>query len=299
MTRSGPAGHLVPDTLLLANSITFDHSAAHQGFITSKEVGRAVTWLTRQPLIAALQDGRAAAPAAECRHCQPSEPPTVTSANFSGSSIELLYDLVIGESGASDHDIMFEFGGPFRWAMAAVASAGSEPDCIHPEAAPQLYAKPASSPGFVVLYWVRTSRCSHKSSLMALPPDYVRRLMWYHCRVTNPADAEITCSGPAVNVLRSDDATGGDDHVPCLRLPWWPEAEVFLCRHRVTDFPPESARADICRYGVHLVPTGRPGSDTEKFEYRVSFSRAEVVAIRHLSPLQHATITTVKMMKTR
>ena len=46
-----------------------------------------------------------------------------------------------------------------------------------------------------------------------------------------------------------------------------------------------------------MVPTGRPGSATQLTEYRVSFSRAEVVTIRLLSPVQHATITNVKGMK--
>ena len=45
------------------------------------------------------------------------------------------------------------------------------------------------------------------------------------------------------------------------------------------------------------MPTGRPGSATEEEEYRISFSRAEVVAIRHLSPVQHTTITATKGIK--
>ena len=218
----------------------------------------------------ALQAGRAAAAAVmECQHCQPSEPLKVMYHNLSGSSAEGLYDLVIGEGGTSDYDIMFEFGGPFRWAEGA--------GCISPESAPQLYAEPSSSPGFVTLYWVRTSRCSHEAPLAALPADSIRRLMWYHCRVISPPDAEITRFGPAVNIRPSGAHDGGIDHVPCLRLPWWPERDAFLCRRRVTDFPLAVTRRDLCRYGVHLVPTGRPGSETEQFEYRVSFSRAEVV----------------------
>ena len=185
--------------------------------------------------------------------------------NFSGSSAECLYDLVIGEEGTSDYDIMFEFGGPFRWAVGS--GAGS----ISPESAPQLYAEPSTSPGFVILYWSRTSRCSHEAPLVALPADSIRRLMWYHCRVISPPDAEIACSGPAVNIKKSDAIHGGTDHVPCLRLPWWPELDAFLCRRRVTDFPPAATRREICRFGVHLVPTGRPGSATEQSEYRVSF----------------------------
>ena len=295
VARCGPAFHLVPDTLLLANNIVDHYSAADQAGVINMEMGRSVAWLVAEPLLTALQDGQAAFAAVQCRHCQPTptEPLTVRSLNYSGSSAEQLYDLFIGEGGTSDHDIMFEFGGPFRWASQAGAGAG----CINPETAPQLCAEPASSPGFVNLYWMRTSRCSHEVPLAALPADYIRRLIWYHCRALFPLNAEITRSGPAVNVIMSGDNTGGTDFVPCLRLPWWPEAEVFLCRPRVTDFPPAATRRDIVRFGVHLVPTGRPGSATEQSEYRVSFSRAEVVTVRQLSPVQHQTIKTVKGMK--
>ena len=290
VARCGPAFHLVPDTLLVANDIINHHPLAHQAYIVGNELSTSVNWLQHEPLMTALQAGRAAAAAViECQHCQPSEPRKVMYNNLSGSSAECLYDLVVGKGGTSDYDVMFEFGGPFRWAEGA--------GCISPESAPQLYAEPSSSPGFVILYWVRTSRCSHEAPLAALPPDSIRRLMWYHCRAIFPPDDKITRSGPAVNVRPFGANDGGIDHVPCLRLPWWPDRDVFLCRRRVTDFPPAATRRDLCRYGVHLVPTGRPGSETEEFEYRVSFSRAEVITVRHLSPVQHGTITTVKGMK--
>ena len=292
VARCGPAFHLVPDNLLLARYIRDHHPPGYQAGITIDELRNSVTELQCEPLMTALQAGRATAAATaavQCRHCQPSEPLTIRYLSFSGSSAEGLYDLAIGEGGMSDFDIMLEFGGPFRWATGE--------DCISTEAAPQLYAKPSSSPGFVTLYWTRTSRCRHEAPLEALPADFVRRLMWYRCRVLSPPDAEITRSGPAVNVRTSNANHGGTDHVPCLRLPWWPEKDVFLCRRRVTDFPPAATRRDICRFGVHLVPTGRPGSETEQSEYRVSFSRAEVITVRHLSPVQHGTIRVAKDMK--
>ena len=95
----------------------------------------------------------------------------------------------------------------------------------------------------------------------------------------------------------SNSTAGGKDFVPCLRLPCWPEEEAFLRRHREADFPPEAARRDICKFGVHLVPIGRPDSDTEQSEWRLSFSRAEVVAAGELSHEQHATTTATKKIK--
>ena len=189
----------------------------------------------------------------------------------SGSSAEGLDDLVIGKEGTSDFDIMLEFAG-LRWAVDA--GAETEPDVISPEAAHQLWAKPTDNPGFVTLHWVRTSRCEHEAPLAALPADAVRKLMFASCRAL--FYPEFSTAGPAVNVRPPRATDGGVDYVPCLRLPWWPEKEAFLGHHPVTDFPPAATRRDICRFGVHMVPTGRTGSDTEQSEWRLSFSRAEV-----------------------
>ena len=108
---------------------------------------------------------------------------------------------------------MFEFGASLRWA------AGAGTDCISPEAAPQLCAKPScSNPGFVTLFWARTSGAATRPRWRRCRLT-VRRLMWDFCRATS-SDEDITCSGPAVNVRGSDDNNGGEDHVPCLRLQW-------------------------------------------------------------------------------
>ena len=295
VARCGAAWHLVPDTLLVAMNVTDHYPPAHQAYIIIQETATSIECLAKGPLLTALQEARVATAAIECRHCQPKDPLTVKYYNYSGSSAESLFDLVTGKVGTSDFDVMYEFGGPFRWAV--VAEEGTEPEPISPEAAPQLWVRPANTPGFVTLYWARTSRCSHEAPLAALPADSLRRLMRYYCRVWSLPNFEITCSGPAVNIRNPDAQNGGQDHVPCLRLPWWPEEEDFLCRHRVTDFPPAAVRRDICRFGVHLVPTGHPGSSTEQSEYRVSFSRAEVVTVRRLSPVQHETIRATKGMK--
>ena len=285
VARCGPALHLFPDALLLAKNFIDHHPAAWQALATVNELRRSAIRLRCEPLMTALAE-QAADAAFQCRHCQPSDPLTVIYGNFSGSSAEGLTDNVLDKGGRSDLDIMFEFGAPLRWA------AGAEEDCISPEAAPQLCAKPSSSPGFVTLHWAKTSRCSHEDPV-ALPADTIRQLMWNFCRANYPGDNEITRPGPAVNVRPPECTTGGFDHVPCLRLRWWPEAEDFLARHRetsssrdftATDFPPMKTRKDICSFGVHLVPTGCPGSATKDVEYRVSFSRAEVVTIRLPQP---------------
>ncbi|XP_043212199.1 uncharacterized protein LOC122376402 [Amphibalanus amphitrite] len=290
--KYGSCAHLIPDTLLLATDIINNHSAGQQGYCTASEVSDAVSWLVTEPLMAAMQNVNDAA-AARCRHCQPDQPLRITSMNMSGSSAEGLTDGVVGMGGTSDFDVMFEFDGPFRW---AAVGKREEPAVISPESAPQLWARPTKNPGFVTLHWVRTKACCHDKPLEALPADFIRRLMRNVCTVMG---GKIDTAGPAVNVKHTNDVTdAGTDFVPCIAVRgWWPAKDHLDGCHLEADFPPAAARDDIRRYGVHLVPTGRPGSDTEFIEYRISYSRPEVVAVRHLAPVIRASIVAVKSMK--
>ncbi|KAF0292018.1 hypothetical protein FJT64_009962 [Amphibalanus amphitrite] len=277
--RCGSAAHLVADTLLVADDLVDNHGPGQQAYITACEVGDAVGDLVYRPLLSALAEVGAAAAAARCRHCQPRQPLRLVTWNRSGSSAEGLHDLIIGKGGTSDFDIMLEFDGPFRW-----APPGAEPADIEPRSAPQLWARPTDNAGFVTLHWVRTDRCGHEEPLEALPADSVRRMMLDFCRVR--MDGEITPTGPAVNVNKSDDKDGGIDFVFCLLVRgWWP-APVW----------PDGAPWDTS-FGVHLVPTGRPGSKTESIEYRISLSRAELLAVRQLCPGLRAAVKALKAIK--
>ena len=119
VVRCGPAFHLVPDNLLVADDINHYNPPAHQAYIAIDELRYSVHCLKHEPLLTAFQAGLAAAAAVQCQHCPPSQPLTVRYLNLSGSSAECLYDLYIGKGGTSDFDYMFEFGGPFRWAEGA------------------------------------------------------------------------------------------------------------------------------------------------------------------------------------
>ncbi|KAF0310866.1 hypothetical protein FJT64_018270 [Amphibalanus amphitrite] len=200
--------------------------------------------------------------------------------NRSGSMAEGLDDYIIGVGGTSDFDIMFEFDGPFRWTTTV-----EKPADIEPQSAPQLWARPTDNAGFVTLHWVRTTRCGHEEPLEALPADSQRGLMHDLCRIMKTG--KITPTGPAVNVIDPGDKHGGIDYVFSLYVRgWWPESDWPDDRHLEADFPTAAARLEIPAFGVHLVPTGRKGSATEFTEYRISLSRAEVIAVRQLSPEQ-------------
>ncbi|KAF0289540.1 hypothetical protein FJT64_012239 [Amphibalanus amphitrite] len=280
VARCGSAAHLVADTLLVALDLVGNHGHGRQGFSTALDVDDAVDNLVRRPLLSALAEVGAAAAAARCRHCQPRQPLRLVTSNRSGSKAEGLADGIIGKGGTSDFDIMLEFDGPFRWAPPGA----EKPADIEPRSAPQLWARPTDNAGFVTLHWVRTDRCGHEEPLEALPADSVRRLMVDYCRVR--MDGEITPTGPAVNVKRPGEQHGGIDLVFCLLVRgWWP-APVW----------PDGAPWDTS-FGVHLVPTGRPGSKTEFIEYRISLSRAEVLAVRQLCPGLRAAVRVLKAIK--
>ncbi|XP_043196994.1 uncharacterized protein LOC122367711 [Amphibalanus amphitrite] len=237
---------------------------------------------------------RESAEAALCRLCRPERGTRVVSINRSGSRAEGLDDGVIGGRSVSDHDLMLEmdFG-----ARSKVVSR-DPPSRVSLSEAPQLWVRPTDRPGFVTLHWTPTVRCEHERAASAPSAQSVRTLMWEFCQILYPTGAEFARPGPAVNFRNREHRDGGKDHVPCQRLQnWWPHQEEFQGRHRQAEFPPRAVRDDLCRFGVHLVPTGMPGSATEMIEWRVSFSRAEVVAVRLLSPVQHATIITLKSMK--
>ena len=130
--RCGKWAHLIPDSLLLAKDITDMYGPGLQGAITKQEAGDTVTWISDEPVMAAMLEVTDAA-ASRCRHCQPREPLRIVSINRSGSSAEGLDDGLVGGGGTSDFDVMYEFDGPFRWAAVGTAT---EPAVIGPQAAP-------------------------------------------------------------------------------------------------------------------------------------------------------------------
>ncbi|KAF0305775.1 hypothetical protein FJT64_022651 [Amphibalanus amphitrite] len=299
LAKCGAGARLAIDSLSMADELVMGLPAAKVAEMAQFAVRDALVWLPEWPLWAALQFGRSAAvrqSADRCLRCTPAIPLRVLHIGRSGSSAEGLADIFQDQSSSSDYDLMYELGGDFRWMDRPLVPPSEEPDCISAQHAPQLWARPTENPAFVTLHWARTVECEHESALLALPAQQVRRMMSEFCHALRPRST-IDTPGPAVNTQQPEDKHGGMDHVPCLRLPVWPGREAFLSRRRVTEFPSAAARQELCQFGVHLVPTGREGSDTELYEWRLSFSRAEVVAIHQLTVTQRAVVKAVKRMK--
>ena len=258
----------------------------------------AMSWLPAEPLWRSLQTSHVAA-AGECPTCSPLSRLSVLHYNQSGSSIEGLDDL--GDDPkrdcTSDIDIMIELA-PCRWIEAE--GAGDQPKSTDPvpdgRAPPLLMAMPSENPGFVLLFVEPTTECEHGEKRQ-FSAAAVRHLVQDWCRVRHSPDVIIETPGPAVNVSLRGARDGGTDWVPCLRLPVWPGEEEFRSRQRVTDFPPAEVREDIVRFGVHLVPTGHQDSRNELIEFRLSFSRAELVAGWHLFATVRVAVQGLKNVK--
>ena len=245
---------------------------------------------------------------AECGRCSPFGRLRVLNTVESGSLPEGLSGLPDGPNltPTSDSDTMYEFG-PVHWITARLVQ--SEPASAPGDgprtgtsshqgspgdptalSAPRLMIEKTDNPGFVRVLQERRDGCVHEEPL-PFRSDSVRRLMGTFFRLESPnlqqsmAGPSVAGARPAAHVPRRGEVTEFD-RVACLYVPgWWPSDE-FFDRQRNNDWPPKATRDEIRQFGVHLVPTGARGSPTEDSEWRVSFSRPELVTASHLTDIQ-------------
>ena len=246
---------------------------------------------------------------AECGHCSPFGRLRMVSTVESGSLPEKLSGLPDGLTlkPTSDSDRMCEFG-PVHWITAGLAQSepapaagdgprtgtsshqGSPGDPTAPSA-PRLMIEKTDNPGFVRVLQERHDGCVHEEPL-PFRSDSMRRLMaTFFCLVLPPqlqqsmAGPSVACTIPASFVPELEEVAEFD-RVACLYVPgWWPSDE-FFDRPRKNDWPPKATRKEVRQFGVHLVPTGARRSPTEDSEWRVSFSRSEMVTASHLTAIQ-------------
>ena len=269
----------------------FDRFHPLLGFAHRQLVQLEVTTLrSLVPLQMSLQVGRG-----QCDACSSLGQLRILSMELSGSQAEGLGDLSAEHrlpTALSDHDYMCELG-PVHWA-GAEGSGGSTDTA-------RLSVVATQNPGFVRLLQERQPGCRH-SHPEEFSADSVRRWMCDLMRVClEPEDVEqLNITGPA-----SSFTTAGLDHclprdkdmVPCLLAPSWPAAE-FLERSHRCGWPPPDVVESIRKFGTHLVPVGCPGSDSALSEWRLSFSRAEIVVVWLLSQQQRHAVMVLKACRT-
>ena len=271
----------------------------------------------------------------ECR-CSPFGRLQILSGTMSGSMPETLFSLPDGPElkSSSDSDLMIELG-PVHWITADLnqpttvpgpGKAGASPRPA--SSVPRLLIEETDNPGFVRVLQEPCDSCKHQDPL-PFRSDSVRRLMDAFYRLTHPW-AQQSTAGPSAatveppssvilfenqtetvhelikKVFGGRQTTEADqpgrqttevDHVACLYVSaWWPSDEFFE-RSRNNDWPPKATRDDIRQFGVHLVPTGAKGSPTEQSEWRVSFSRSELVTTSHLTDTQANSLVVFKTSK--
>ena len=267
--------------------------------------------LLSRPLLTALQEG-----AARCSRCSPLGRLVIQSVMPSGSSVDTLMPLVPAADGVktgSDIDYMVQLG-PVLWEKTDAVCSGSQEAAAGSEAtlgpagaglglqddqtAPRLRVVPTENPGFVLLYQAKEEKCKHQDEHL-FSASFLRRGMYLFYKANNARDFDMSESGPATAFITQCDygvGIDGVDMVPCLRANWWPSEEFFQ-RSRVRDWPPAAVRDDIRQFGIHLVPVGAKGSSTELHEFRLSFSRPELVAAWHLLPQQRDSLVMLKVCK--
>lgn len=95
--------------------------------------------------------------------------------------------------------------------------------------------------------------------------------------------------------------TGGSfivnrDFVYGLKCPFWPsQAEEWIHRDRV-NWPRSEAVSAITNHGCHVVPVGSHNSNLREYEWRFSFSVAELMLVNSLSETQKLTYSMLKAL---
>ena len=93
--------------------------------------------------------------------------------------------------------------------------------------------------------------------------------------------------GPATVSENKYSPTWNVDIVPAIRLLAWPAlAQSFISRNRNPSWPPDAIISEVQRNGFDLVYVSHRDHNHDKYQWRYSFSRAEVILIRSWTPIQ-------------
>ena len=91
--------------------------------------------------------------------------------------------------------------------------------------------------------------------------------------------------GPAMKLTYHE--TTIMDMVPCIWCPQWPkEAKDWIFRQRNYGWPTRHNIKQIVQSGCHVVPAKHPACRNDIYQWRLSFSAAEVILLQSWTPVQ-------------
>jgi len=143
-------------------------------------------------------------------------------------------------------------------------------------------------PGYVYLKLrYLLTECVDEDKYIAVETDrqtYFR----YRCRVISDVNSDV--HGPAVSIVHHD-TLFSTDNVHCVRcLSWPPEAAYWPTRHRIYGWPDSATVNHVVNNGCDVVRVAhrqcRQHEWMRKNQFRLSFSRAEIVLLNSWMPVQ-------------
>ncbi|KAF0296092.1 hypothetical protein FJT64_006413 [Amphibalanus amphitrite] len=156
--------------------------------------------------------------------------------------------------------------------------------------------EPTDHPGFVLLYVRPRADCKHSEWLPLSGAHVKTNIELIGNRGTAKADTRswpignLMTGGPS---LSSKEGGIDADLVPCFSLPRWP-CEEFRRRPRPHGQPAPALVERLCRVAAMLVAVGFKGSDTERDQWRLSFSKHEYILLQSLTELQRDCLVVLK-----
>ena len=147
-------------------------------------------------------------------------------------------------------------------------------------------------PGFVRLRYIGEVnynwKCkNHQFSRLSFPNNYVTVIAVGNVRLEQGMTK--TTSGPAIKLLIFS-GTDVLDVVGCVWCPQWPkEAKFWPKRPRRNAWPDIYAISEVVRNGCHVVYVQHRACRDDKYQFRLSFSAAEVILLQSWTKTQQIT----------
>ena len=156
-------------------------------------------------------------------------------------------------------------------------------------------------PGYVRVEsygYVNVHRKTHNSTKLECKPHAEKKKLTHDWAEQlsakySASNVKSVRRGPALKILKPQESNGvwfGDfdlDLVFCLRCPFWPPGALgWTTRRRRHQWPSQEAIALVVENGCHIVPVAHIDCSKDPYQWRISFSKAELILIKSWNPSQ-------------